>query len=140
MPRDDWIGEPCRPIERKPFSRAGKNFRREEDDRGARGCPSYHLGHLCAAPQAETDIPVVAVQTLIDLFAEVVRFAIQQRSGNLRLSRRRTRQSQPCVDRVFSCARDVQQEETAHEADVLVEVHHVQEAVGARHRPITMTN
>jgi hypothetical protein len=58
----------------------------------------YHPGHLCAAPQAQTDIPVAAVQTLIDLFAEVVRSAIQQRSGSLRPSRRRTRQSQPCVD------------------------------------------
>jgi hypothetical protein len=109
-------------------------------DRGARGFLSYHPRHLCAAPQAQTDIPVAAIQTLIDLFAEVVRSAIQQRSGSLCPSRRRTRQCQPCVDCVFSCARHVQQEETAHEADVLVEVHHVHEAVGARHRPIRMTN
>jgi hypothetical protein len=97
--RDDvWIGEPCRHVERKPFSRAGEKFRREEGDRGARGFPSYHPGHLCAAPQVQTDIPVAAVQTLIDLFAEVVRPAIQQRSRSLCPSRRRTRQSQPCVD------------------------------------------
>jgi hypothetical protein len=83
--RDDvWIGEPAG-TSNVSLSRArGKKFRREEGDRGARGFPSYHPGHPCAAPQAQTDIPVAAVQTLIDLFAEVVRSAIQQRSGSLR--------------------------------------------------------
>ena len=45
--RDDvWLGEPCRYVERKPFSRGEKIPTRGGGDRG-----SYHPGHLCAAPQ-----------------------------------------------------------------------------------------
>jgi len=70
---DVWVGEPCWQIERKPFSRVGEKIRREERDCSARAFSSYHLGHPCTAPQAQIDVPVAALQTLIDLLAEVVR-------------------------------------------------------------------